>query len=93
MCIHTLVCISGSLTETNNVARICKDCVTNQFYKNFKCVVMVNSKWMVNCVGGGKTKNDGCSNYSITADSVALHLKQDERSGRPEINVMLRDNK
>lgn len=73
---HTL--FSGSLTETNNAARICKDCVTNQFYKNLKCVVMVNSKWMVNCVGGGK-KKDGCSNYSITADSVALHLKQDER--------------
>lgn len=76
---HTL--FSGSLTETNNVARMCKDCVTNQSYKNLKCVVMVNSKWMVNCVGGGnkKKKNDGCSNYSITADSVALHLKQDER--------------
>lgn len=51
---HTL--FSGSLTETNDVARICKDCVTNQFSKNLKCVVMVNSKWMVNCVGGGGDK-------------------------------------
>lgn len=89
---HTL--FSGSLTETNTVARICKDCVTNQFHKNLKCVVMVNSKWMVNCVGGGKKKKM-MDAPTIQLRQIVLRYILSKTSGEagPKINVMLRDNK